>query len=148
MQPLDERPGFFGNLAGTFHYHFNYVWSKWAIPYPERVIDSCLLLLQSGPVDIALHSVEFKDIDWIYCINRAERESGYRRAEVIAALEIVCERVVTMLSNTDYLASSRFDDLHTIFGALSAVAELQLALPNSITTGRPLTQVLDRRPFI
>lgn len=40
------------------------------------------------------------------------------------------------------------DDLHMTFGALCAVAELQLALPGEIRTPRPLLLVLDRRPFI
>jgi hypothetical protein len=145
---IEDEPGLFGNLAGSFHYHFNYVYFRRAIPHPERVIDSCLTLLADGPVDIAEKSVGFKDIDWIFCINRAERQSGYRRDDVIAALEVVCARVVEQLSDPQYLASDGFDDLHSIFGGLCAVAELQQALPNSINTGKPLRLVLDRRPFI
>ena len=43
---------------------------------------------------------------------------------------------------------TRFDDLHMLFGAMCAVAEMQLALPGEILSTVPLKNVLDRRPFI
>ena len=43
---------------------------------------------------------------------------------------------------------TRFDDLHMLFGAMCAVAEMQLALPGEIKSTIPLKNVLDRRPFI
>lgn len=148
MLPMGDNPGLFGNMAGTFHYHFNFVNARRPLPYPERVIDTCLDLLDQSPVEFALTDVGFKDIDWIFCINRAERESGYRRQDVVTALEKVCDRMVTVLTDTAHLFSERFDDLHSIFGGLCAVAELQQALPGTIRTPTPLRLVLDRRPFI
>ncbi len=148
LSPMEDNPGLFGNMAGTFHYHFNFVSARLPLPYPERVIDTCLDLLDQSPVDIALTDVVFKDIDWIFCVNRAERESGYRRPEVVAALLTVSDRIAAVLTDTAHLNSERFDDLHDIFGGLCAVAELQQALPGTIRTPRPLRLVLDRRPFI
>ena len=40
------------------------------------------------------------------------------------------------------------NDLHMLFGAVCALAELQLALPGYIETDVPMKIVLDRRPFI
>ena len=148
MLPLGDGPGRFANLAGTFHYHFVYSYFRRHLPSPDRLVDTCLLLLADSPVDIGSKSVGFKDIDWVYCLNRATRQTPHRRKEAVQALEVVCRRVVARLSDTSYVHSPEFDDLHTMFGALCAVAELQQALPGSIRTPRPLRLVLDRRPFI
>lgn len=148
MQPLSEDPGLFANVGGSFHYHFNYLGMRRAMPHPERVIDSCLTILAEGGAGIATSSVSFKEIDWVFCVHRALRQSGHRRAECEAALGEVAERVTTLLTDPAYWSGEAFDDLHTAFGAVCTVAELQLALPGRILTGRPLRLVLDRRPFI
>lgn len=43
---------------------------------------------------------------------------------------------------------THFDDLNMLFGAMCAVAEMQLALPGEIKSTIPMKNVLDRRPFI
>lgn len=148
MLPTSEYPGRFGNLAGSFHYHFNYYYFRRPLPYAERVIDSCLNLYADGLADLCIKTVGFKDIDWIFCLNRALRQTGHRRQEAVAALAVVAARALERLSDRSHLESEEFDDLHNIFGGLCAVAELQLALPGRIRTERPLRFVLDRRPFI
>jgi hypothetical protein len=138
----------FENLGASFHYHFNYAYFREPIPYPERVIDSCLAILAAGETPLAVDSVGFKEIDWIFCVNRAARQCGYRRGEVEDALLLMCDRVVDVLTDKEYLDSDEFDDVHTTFGALCALAELQQALPGALRSPRPLRLVLDRRPFI
>lgn len=147
MLPGTDNPGFFSNLGASFHYHFNYTYFREPIPYPEKVIDSCLLLLESSAVSFAIESVGFKEIDWIYCINRALQQCGHRQDEVRKALSEMCDRVVALLGNAD-LSRNEFDDVHTMFGAVCALAELQQALPGVLRTPHPLKLVLDRRPFI
>lgn len=146
--PKSDEPGWFENLAGSFHYHFNYAHFRRPFPYPERVVDSCLEILASSPVKLAINSVGFKEIDWIFCINRAMHQCGHRFRDVIAALTVIADRVVTLLNDDDYRTSAKFDDVHETLGAMCAVAELQQALPGVIHTPRPLKLVLDRRPFI
>jgi hypothetical protein len=146
--PKSDVPGWFENLAGSFHYHFNYVHFRRPLPYPERVVDSCLEILASSPLELATSSVSFPEIDWIFCVNRAMRQSGHRRSDVIAALNVMADRVVAVLNDDAYRRSETFDDVHMAFGAVCAVAELQQALPGVIDTPRPFKLVLDRRPFI
>ncbi|WP_154792123.1 hypothetical protein [Occultella kanbiaonis] len=148
MLELDEDPGRFANLGASFHYHFNYLSFRRAIPHPERVVDSCLQILREGAVRIGLDDVTFKEVDWAYCAHRSLRQSGHRRTEVTAGLRELAGRLYTRLNSPEYRASRTYDDLHLAFGALCAVAELQLALPGEIRTPRPLRLVLDRRPFI
>jgi hypothetical protein len=52
------------------------------------------------------------------------------------------------LQGLDKAKNDGWNDLHQLFGALCALAELQTALPGQIRTNKPLRLVLDRRPFI
>ena len=52
------------------------------------------------------------------------------------------------LMKLDFETDESFNDLHLLFGACCALAELQSALPGKIVTEKPLRLVLDRRPFI
>jgi hypothetical protein len=52
------------------------------------------------------------------------------------------------MMSIDYEKDDAFNDLHMLFGASCALAELQSALPGKIITEKPLRLVLDRRPFI
>jgi len=94
-------------------------------------------------------SISFAEIDWVYCLNRSCRQSGYRFEEVHATLREFAEgylRYLTEEVNPD--TDDRFNDLHWLFGTICALAELQQALPGFIKTKKPLKLVLDRRPFI
>ena len=52
------------------------------------------------------------------------------------------------MDTVDHTTDDRFNDLHMLFGAVCALAELQSALPGEVRTTVPLKLVLDRRPFI
>ena len=52
------------------------------------------------------------------------------------------------LRQVDTQKDEEFNDLHMLFGAVCALAELQQALPGELTSAVPLRLVLDRRPFI
>lgn len=143
---IEKWPGLFGSMAGGFHYHFNYEHFRVSMPYPERVIDTCLLLVKQHK-ELG-RKIGFSEIDWIFCLNRAMRQTDYRREEAVEALWSMCDTMVTFLSDPKTLASRAYDDLHATFGTVCAIAELQRALPGSIRTPKPLKLVLDRRPFI
>ncbi len=138
----------FANLAGSFHYHFNYHHFRRPFPHPDRVIDSCLEILEQDATALATTQVAFAEIDWIFCLNRSHRQSGYRTDDVRRALAEMARRVSSVLLDPATWEKAQFDDLHQAFGGLCAVTELQLALPGAIRTPQPLRLVLDRRPFI
>ena len=52
------------------------------------------------------------------------------------------------LLELDPATHENFNDLHTLFGCICALAELQAALPGYLASDKPLKLVLDRRPFI
>lgn len=135
----------FPHLAGTFHYLFNYQAAKVAHPFPDKLIDSCLEIWHNKNFPILGQNVSFAEIDWVYCLTRSQRLTAHRFDDVKQALLDFADLYLPYVQN---LKDHCFGDLHTTFGMLCALAELQQAAPGLIKTPRPLRLVLDRRPFI
>ncbi|MBQ7574199.1 MAG: hypothetical protein IJT23_08065 [Clostridia bacterium] len=137
------------HMASTFHYLFNHEYARRPIPYPERLVDTCLDMYYNSLLreDFG-KTVSFLEMDWVYCLNRAMRLSGYRIAEGRAALKGFADEFIEYLYSIDKERDTAWDDLHNLFGTLCALAELEQALYGYIITDKPLRLVLDRRPFI
>ena len=136
-------------MAGGFHYLFNLEYAKIPLRYPEKVIDTCIKLYsENGLPDYFMKRCNFIEMDWLYCLTRAGRQADYRREERLALIESFAEEYCANLMKLDFAADESFNDLHLLFGACCALAELQTALPGKIVTEKPLRLVLDRRPFI
>ena len=60
----------------------------------------------------------------------------------------IAEKFIGNINTMDAETNDSFNDLHSLFGAVCALAELQQALPGMIRSSKPLKLVLDRRPFI
>ncbi|MBR3927912.1 MAG: hypothetical protein IKJ65_02785 [Clostridia bacterium] len=137
------------HMCGWFHYMFNHNHAHMPFPHPERLIDSCLSMYANNALGPRFGKmVGFKEIDWVFCVNRACRQTGYRFKECHAAMRDFAEKYVSYLNNLDWETDDEFNDLHMLFGAVCALAELQLALPGELESTVPLKLVLDRRPFI
>ena len=137
----------FPHLAGTFHYLFNLQYARQPLRYPKALVDSCLEIYDQRLFPLG-QGVGFAEIDWVYCLNRAVRQSGHRFAEARARLEEFSHGYLDYLSSLDPFTDPGLDDLHALFGVMCCLAELQQALPGLILTEKPLRLVLDRRPFI
>ncbi len=137
------------HMYGWFHYLFNHEYARRPIPYADKLIDSCIDMYVNKTMDDNFaHEVGFMEIDWVFCMNRASRQTPHRFHEVKALLWNFAQEFIAYLESLDEEHDDRFNDLHMLFGALCALAELQLALPGKIRTTVPLKIVLDRRPFI
>jgi len=139
------------HLYGCFHYLFNHEYARRPIPYPEQLIDSCLDLYYNhvDEMDYAFGGrCGFCEIDWVFALNRATRQTPHRFYEAKEALRDFAGKFIAYLESVDENTTEDWNDLHMLFGALCALAELQLALPGEIHTTVPLKPVLDRRPFI
>lgn len=137
-------------MAGTFHYLFNHEYAKMPLRYPEKLIDCCIKMYteEKGLPASFCKGIGFIEIDWLFCINRASRQTAHRRDEVKALIEDFAIRMVDYLKSLDYSTHDGFNDLHALFGTVCALAEMQSALPGKIITEKPMRLVLDRRPFI
>ena len=137
------------HMYGWFHYFFNHEYARQPIPYPEKLIDTCIDMYVNGKMDVTYgREVGFMEIDWVFCMNRASRQTAHRFDEVKALLSKFAIDFVAYLESLDEKTDDAFNDLHMLFGAVCALAELQQALPGQIETEVPLKLVLDRRPFI
>jgi len=137
----------FHHLAGTFHYLFNHEYARRPLPHPARLIDTCLDIRARRLFPLG-RMVGFAEIDWIYCLTRSLRQCGHRFAECRQALIDFALDYAAYLCGLDPERDDGLNDLHQLFGAVSALAELQQALLGLLRTERPLQLVLDRRPFI
>ena len=135
-------------MAGGFHYFFNHEAERRPYRYPEKVIDSCIGFMREHERYGMIKSCTFIDIDVVFCLNRAMRQTPYRFEEAKEELEKYAEKYVDFMNGIDYENDEGFNDLHMLFGAVCCLAELQMALPGKILTSKPLRLVLDRRPFI
>jgi hypothetical protein len=137
----------FPHLAGTFHYLFCFEHARRPHPHPAALVDTCLAARAAEAFPLA-RSVGFAELDWVYCLVRALRQSHHRAPEARAALRDLAGEYVAFLTGLDPERDPGLDDLHALLGAASALAELQAALPGELESERPLRLVLDRRPFV
>ena len=146
---IDGAISLFGVMAGGFHFMFNHEYAKRPLLYPERIIDSEITLYRKGGLpDYFMKSCHFIEVDFIYCMTRAMRKTSHRRQECLEILTEIAEKFTDYLLGVDYKTDDSFNDLHMLFGASCALAELQSALPGMIISDKPMRLVLDRRPFI
>lgn len=136
------------HMAAGFHYMFNHEYEHRPLHYPEKIIDSCLKLMEEPQNSGMIKCCTFIDVDVVYSLSRAMRQTPHRFYEGKAALELYAEKYIKFMQSIDYEKNEHFNDLHMLFGALCCLAELQSALPGKIITKKPLKLVLDRRPFI
>jgi hypothetical protein len=142
----DALPLLFPHLAGTFHYLFNCEHARVPHPHPGALADTCLRIWERRVYPLA-RFVGFAEVDWVYCLHRGARAAGRLDAARTALADFAAE-YVAFLTGLDADRDPGLDDLHALFGAVSALAELQTALPGRILSDRPLRLVLDRRPFL
>ena len=145
----DLPDSIFAYMAGGFHYLFNHEYARMPLRYPEKVIDTCIKMYKEVGVRKGFGcGVGFIEVDWIYCMNRASRQTSHRYEEVKELLYEFAIKHVEYLNSLNYKADDGFNDLHMLFGCACGLAELQEALPGIIVTEKPLRLVLNRRPFI
>jgi hypothetical protein len=136
------------HMAGSFHYLFNHEHAHMPLRYPEKVIDACLAMYEAHDHPNFAKQANFIEIDWVFCLTRAQQQTPHRWHEVTAALEAFAVEYADFWMNADYETNKSLNDLHMLFGGVCALAELQRALRGRILTEKPLKLVLDRRPFI
>lgn len=144
----DKPRELFPHMAGTFHYLFNTEAAHRPIRYPDQMIDTCLCIWDDNLWPSLGQIVNFAEIDWVYCVNRASRQTSHRYGDTRRAMKQFTQKYIDFMMNLNLATDPLADDIHMLFGAVCCLAELQSALPGMIRTDIPLKLVLDRRPFI
>jgi hypothetical protein len=138
------------HLNGWFHYLFNFNHCHREIPHANTLVDTLIDQYYADNMENHLlgHMPGFREIDWVFALNRASLQTGHRREEAKEAMRHFTHIFMDFLKSIDPKTNDSMNDLHMLFGACCALAELQAALPGKIITEKPLRLVLDRRPFI
>ncbi len=137
------------HLNGWFHYMFNMQYAKRPLRYPDKLIDSCIYLYDNNMLSADFgKKANFREIDWVYALNRATRETPHRFYEAKERILDFAKKYVAFYESADFEKDESINDLHMLFGGVCALAELEAALPGEIVSTKPLRLVLDRRPFI
>lgn len=136
-------------MAGGFHYMFNHEYAHMPLRYPDKVIDSCIWMYDEKRLTRGFgQGADFINVDWVYCLTRAARQTSHRYDEVYDRLEDFAEKHLDFWFNADWEHNETLNDLHMLFGGVCTLAELQSALRGKMPSRKPLRLVLDRRPFI
>ncbi len=144
-------------MGAGFHYLFNMEYARKPLRYPEALIDTCLALYENKQIGDKIGDYDndkfgqyigFLEIDWVYCLTRAGRQTTYRHGDIRKALMKFAKEYIDWLYSLDVQTHDGFNDLHMLFGTTCALAELQQELRGMLETKKPLRLVLDRRPFI
>ena len=139
----------YSHLNGWFHYMFNMEYAHRPLKYPELLVDTCIKLFREKKLEETfMHKIGFCEIDWIFALNRALRQTHHRFDEAKACMREFAEEFIDFFESLDFATHERINDLHMLFGAVCALAEIQAALPGEYISTKPLRLVLDRRPFI
>ncbi|TFF85898.1 MAG: hypothetical protein EU551_03070 [Promethearchaeota archaeon] len=134
-------------LGGSIHFYWIYEFENHPIPFPEKVIDSTLLLQN----DLGLWGKNVSycvDLDAIFCLTRCIKQlGGYRDEDILQAIIKYLDYTVPSLNNKIFLFN-KYKNTHKITGCLSAIAEIQKFYPELILTPKPWYQSLDITPWI
>lgn len=137
------------SMGGGFHYLFNLEYKHMPLRYPEKMIDTCIELYENHQIGSNFaKAINFIELDWVYCITRASRQTPHRFDDCRRVLKHFTKVYIEFLNSIDVKTHDMFNDLHMLFGAVCCLAELQQALPGLLKTKKPLKLVLDRRPFV
>lgn len=138
------------HLNGWFHYLFNFNHCHRPFPEVRTFIDTLIDMYTSGNCqnDILGRTCGFREVDYVFALNRATAQAGYRREQALDILRRFTSTFIDFLTAITPETDDGFNDLHMLFGSICALCELQLALPGELLSTIPLKNVLDRRPFI
>jgi hypothetical protein len=139
----------FHHLAGSFHYLFNQNYRKRPLRYPEQMADTCLELYAAGQIPESRDDFSFYELDVLYTTTGVMAQTAHRHEELRRMNEEIGGRFLKFLAErTARQEEDFFPDLHTLCGAVCALAIVQSFMPEQVGIGRALNKVLDRRPFI
>jgi hypothetical protein len=138
----------FHHLASSFHYVFNHEYAKRALPYAEKIVDTCINMYKENKCDSFGEKISFNEVDFVYTLSRCQRRSGKRFEEFQSIIKEIADSFINYIMSLDPKTHPGLNDLHSLSAVILALAVIQDCLPGYIKTEKPLKLVLDRRPFI
>jgi hypothetical protein len=147
IHKLNKRRLTKNELGGAIHYYWVYQFLDHPIPFPEKVIDSTLLLQNDfGTWD---EKVSYCiDLDAIFCLTRSLKYSnGYKKEKIEEAILKHLDYVIPRLNSKDFLFNN-YLTTHKLTGCVCAIAEIYKFFPSLFEFDKPFIQTLDISPWI
>jgi hypothetical protein len=114
-------------------------------PLPWRMIDTALEIMEYHR-NLFFQPKGQRHLPWVFALTRSRFRSAHRFEEAQHALERFIPPYLDFLN--DQIRSNRFNSPTHIQWDIALLAELQIALPGSLLSRRPLRQILDHHPFL
>lgn len=145
MGRIEDRPGLFGNFACSFHFHFLLRHLGVPMPFAREVVEVGLRIFEETDIVTGAREWGYPQLDWVYSLARASRESGHRTAEVDAAVRRVADLLAVEQAEMIPVAAT---DLHVLAAVVALIAELELGLGGESVQATRTVPPTDLRPFI
>ncbi|TFG06055.1 MAG: hypothetical protein EU539_08695 [Promethearchaeota archaeon] len=134
-------------LGGAVHYYWIYEFLGHPIPYPEKVIDSTLLLQNElGTWDTP--DSYCIDLDAIFCLTRCcKQANGYKKEEIDQAILKYLDHIVDKINDKSFFFQN-YRSAHRLTGFVCAIAEIYKFMPHIFDFKKEWIQTLDITPWI
>lgn len=142
---LLEQYTLFPYLAGYFPILTTYNHARRPHPYPWRLIDTILDMLETNWI-LFSRDLSGRELPLIYALSRSMHMTPHRHEECLQNLRRFAHRWLRYLR--EQAQAGHITDLLIFTRQFCAIAELQHVLPGYIRTRRPLRQVLNRHPYL
>jgi len=134
-------------LGGAVHYYWVYEFLKHPWPYPEKIINSTLLL-QNEKGTWHKNFSYCIDLDAIFCLTRCcKQTNGYREEDIKNSLLKYLDYVIEKMNDKRFLFET-YVSAHKLTGYVCAMAEIYNFMPEVFDLTRPWIQTLDITPWI
>lgn len=134
-------------LGGAVHYYWIYEFLEHPLPFPEKIIDSTLLLQN----ELGTWDTQYSyciDLDAIFCLTRCCKQSkGYKKEDIKRAIIKYLDYVVDKINDKNFLYQN-YKSAHILTGFLGAIAEIYKFMPHILNLKREWIQTLDITPWI
>jgi len=134
-------------LGGAVHYYWIYEFFKRPWPYPEKIIDSILLL--QNEKGTWHHEFSYCiDLDAVHALIRCLKQTeGYRKKDIEMALLKYLKYAIPYFTDREFIFNN-YPSTHKLTGYVSAIAELYNFMPERFEVKKPWIQTLDITPWI
>ena len=118
-RPSDGVIHYDHHLNGWFHYCFNFNHCHRQFPCTETFIDTLIDMYNNQMLESKVfgRGIGFREIDWVFPINRATWQVGYRREEAKELMRHFALKHVDYINSLDVKTHEEFNDLHALFAA-------------------------------
>ena len=114
---------------------FNTEHARQPIRYPDKPVD-CMIDMYNNTLDKpGMHFnvfCGFIEVDWVFCLNRATRQTLHRFDEAKDTLRRFAHKFLDTMEAKDAKIDEGFNDLHALFGTVAVLQNFRQLFPENL----------------